>query len=446
MRANPMTRLLLPLLCAAAAHAQDSLDVKYKGAAWFQLGRVMHSTDSLVNGGPPNNMNGNMIQAAGVQMASAAKFGPNWEGGMGMGFLQSHNARGDISVANTWYATWGTFVSEARVTYNNAFTETQKLQLNFGFFNYNYNPEVKDLGLYLLRGYVYPGAPVSGFEARGTTPGANIFGAMASYTLGAFKNDFLVISETENRPHFDVSLADVITWKPSPAFDLAVGANLYRVLPRNEANNSPKKGCTNTMATYSQIDADETEVCIIMDTVGTRVDTIYGSLGGTKLMGRFRLDPKAALGMESDLFGKQDLVLYAELGVLGVKDYRKYYAKIAERMPLMVGFNIPALGLLDKFALEVEYYPSKNMMDYGKAETSYSWVPRTDPSVDNSKDDFKWALYFSKVVQSHIRLSGQVANDHLRMFGPPDIGFVSYAETLTTPKDWYWMLKATYFF
>jgi hypothetical protein len=158
------------------------------------------------------------------------------------------------------------------------------------------------------------------------------------------------------------------------------------------------------------------------------------------------MDPKVMFGFGQELFGKQDLVLYSEVGVFGTKDYRKYYADILRRMPVMVGFNLPAFGFLDKFSLEVEYYASKNMADYGKAETSYSWVPRTEPSVDNARDDWKWALYFSKVVQSHIRLSGQVANDHLRMFGPPDIGFVSYAETLTTPKDWYWMLKATYFF
>jgi hypothetical protein len=162
-------------------------------------------------------------------------------------------------------------------------------------------------------------------------------------------------------------------------------------------------------------------------------------------MARFRLDPKVLLGLEG-AFGKQDLVFYGEAAVLGLKDYRKYYADIKRRIPVMIGFNIPAFGLLDKFAFEAEYYASKNMLDYGKAETSYSWVPRTDPNADNARDDLKWSLYFSKVVQGHIRISGQVANDHLRMFGPPDIGFTSYAETLTTPKDWYWMLKSTYFF
>lgn len=452
MRLKPQILLVAALSVAGAIAAQDTLDVKYKGAAWFQFGSVGHSTDSLVNGGGSNNMNGNWIEAAGVQVGSTAKFSPRWEGAMGMGALQTHNARGDVSVANNLYTYWTTFVSEARLTYTDAFTENQKLQFNLGFFPYNYNPDVKDLGLYLLRGYVYPGTPVSGFEARHTTAAANIFGGMASYSLGGLKYDALLISETDNRPYFDLSLANVLTWKASPAFEVGAGVNFYRAIPRIKKNDTPGAGCKNVVGGYTQIDPDDNEVCYILDTIsvdtaaGTaQVDTINGSMQGTKLMGRFRLDPKALFGMDGP-WGKQDLVLYGEVGVLGLTDYKKYYDDIKRRMPVMVGFNIPALGLLDKFSLEVEYYASKNMADYGKAEADYSWVPRVSPDVDNAKDDWKWSLYFSRVMLGHLRLSGQVANDHLRMFGPPDIGFTSYAETLTTPKDWYWMLKTTYFF
>lgn len=451
MRQRTATPLAFLLLCAGMARPQDPSEVKYRAAAWFQTGRVMHSTDSLVNGGSSNNMNGNWIEAAGVQVGSTARFGPFWEGAMGMGVLQSHNARGDIGVANNWYPTWATFVSEARIGYSRPLTGSDRLQLNFGYFPYNYNPEVKDLGLYLLRGPVYPGTPISGFEARHTTPAANIFGAMAGYSAGPIRNDLLIISETDSRPYFDMSVADVVSLQLGTALQLGAGINLYRVLPRVKEHNSPGRGCRNVMSTYSQIDPEENEVCYILDTIsvdtaaGTAVvDTALGSISGTKLMGRFRLDPKLLFGMDG--MGKQDLVVYGEVALLGTRNRPKYYDNALRRMPVMLGVNLPAWGWLDKFALEVEYYASKNMADYGKMETSYSWVPRTDPTVDNGRDDWKWALYFSKVVKGHLRLSGQVANDHLRMFGPPDIGFTSYAETLTTPKDWYWMLKSTYFF
>lgn len=432
------------------ALAQAEPQVKYKAAAWFQLGRVMHSTDSLVNGGSPNNMNGNLIEAVGMVLGSTAKISDHWEGAMGMGVLQAHNARGDISVANNWYPTWGTFVSEARVSYSQTLGENRALQFHLGYFPYNYNPEAKDLGLYLLRGPVYPGTPISGFEARHTTSAANIFGAMAGFSQGTFKNDLLLLSETEVRPYFDFSVADVVAWQVFPALQLGAGVNFYRVLPRVREHNFPKRGCKNTMSTYSQIDPDESEVCVVLDTLSidpetgeAKVDTVLGSISGTKVMARFRLDAKQIFAWEG--LGKQDWVLYGEAALLGTKNYAKYYDKPLRRIPVMLGLNLPAWGWLDKFSLEVEYYASKNMADYGKMETSYSWVPRTDPSVNNARDDWKWALYFSKVVQGNLRLSGQVANDHLRMFGPPDIGFISYAETLTTPKDWYWMLKATYF-
>lgn len=448
MRISP-SFLVLALLAAAAG--QDAPAVLYKGAAFVQAGYVAHSTDSLANGGPPNNMNGNWIQAMGVILSSTTALGPHWEGGMGLGVMQSHNARGDVSVANNWYPTWGTFVSEARLTYSRDIGDDARVRANLGYFPYNYNPEARDLGAYLLRGYVYPGAPVSGFEAKGTTGAANIFGAMGGFEYGAIRNDLLLISETENRPYFDFSIADVLTWKAGEALELGAGINLYRVLPRKRKNTSPGKDCNNVISGYTQIDPGDNEVCYILDTLsadtlaGTAVvDTVLGSLAGTKLMGRFRLDLKSLFGLDG--FGKQDLVLYGEAAVLGLKDYPKYYSDIRRRIPVMLGFNLPAFGWLDKLDVEAEYYGSRNLADYGKAEADYSWVPRPAPDLDNSRDDWKWSLYFSKVILGHLRISGQVANDHLRMFGPPDIGFMSYAETLTAPRDWYWMLKSSWFF
>ncbi len=451
MRPKPCILIAAILSLAGWGRAQDSVEVKYKGAAWLQFGRVEHSTDSLSNGGPPNNMNKNWIQAAGVQVSATAKISPEWDGGMGMFALQTHNARGDVSVANNYYPYWVTGLSEARITYSLTVAPNQKFQANLGYFNYNYNPEVKDLGLYLLRGYVYPGAPVSSFEAKHTTPAANIFGAMTSYSIGGLKDDLLLISETEDRPYFDFSVADVLSWQATPALQLGVGVNFYRALPRNGKYTSPTKSCANNTGAYQQIDNSNTQICYELDTLSIDtvahtavVDTVLGSLAGTKLMGRFRYDPKAALGLES--LGKQDLVLYGEVGVLGLKNYPKYYKSIKERTPIMLGLNLPAWGYLDKFSLEVEYYGSKNSPDVGNSELSYSWVPRQVPGVNFTRDNFKWAFYFSKVVAGHLRLSGQVADDHLRMFGPPDIGYTSWAESLTTPKDWYWMLKSTYFF
>jgi hypothetical protein len=178
------------------------------------------------------------------------------------------------------------------------------------------------------------------------------------------------------------------------------------------------------------------------------VDTVTGSLQGTKAMARFRFDPKALFGLSSLgplTFGKQDLALYGEAAVIGFQNYPKHYEKLSERIPVMMGFNLPAFGLLDRLALEVEHYGTRNHSDYGKTETYYAWTPRVVP-VNTARDDWKWSLYATRVLAGNLRLSGQVANDHLRTFGPPSLGTTTYAEALTTPRDWYWMLRLTAFF
>jgi hypothetical protein len=436
---------------AAVPVVQSEIPVTFKGAAWMQFGRIEHSSDRVTNG-PYNNFNQNWQQAAGMQISSSAVLAPGWNGAFGIGTAMGHNARGDVSVANNWYPTWNTFVSEARLTHNRDFGDA-KAQWTIGFFPYNYNPEVRNLGLYLLRGNSYPGVLLSGFEARHVSPAANIFGTWGRITRGNFTNDLLVISETDLRPYFDVSVANVVTWQAHPSLQLGAGVNLYRVLPRNGRFNSPGKHCDNTYSNYTQIDPTtaEGDNCAIFDTTSVdtvahtaTVDTVTGSLQSTKVMGRFRFDPKTLFGIGTP-FGKQDLVLYGEAALIGFKNYPKYYEKASERMPMMLGLNLPAFGWLDRFALEVEYFGSKNYSDYGKTETYYAWTPRVVP-VNTARDDWKWSLYASRVVAGNLRLSGQVANDHLRTFGAPDLGYTTYAEALSTPRDWYWMLKLTAFF
>ena len=311
--------------------------------------------------------------------------------------------------------------------------------LALGNFGYGYNPDVKNLGQYLLRGYVYPGDILPGF--------GNVVGGVASYQAGAFKNDFIVKSENEHRPVYDVSVADVVTWTVTDGFELGAGVNFYRVWRSNDAFANKNNDCP----------IADGEQCYILDSVGfdagtntTIYDTISGSLSGTKLMARFSLDPKKLLGLNGiggRSFGKSDLVLYGEAAVLGLTDYPKYYDDILRRIPVMVGINFPMLGYLDHLSLEVEYYASKNFSDINYTGQSGAWLPLTDfPAdiADKKRDDWKWSVNASKVIFGNLQLSGQVASDHLRPGGSnhnPN-GF----EAMSTPKDWYWTAKLAYFF
>lgn len=432
--ANPILLGALLLTTAATSGAQEApaapAGVQFSGAGWFQFGRVEHSSDAI-----PNNINSydkNWMQTSGVNIGGLLKIDEHWEGAMGLGIVQVHLIRGARSNGN-WYAFFAPFVSEARVTYSTPlFGETDKLQVTAGLFSYGYNPQAHNLGQYLLRGYVYPGALVSGF--------GNIQGAMASYRKGGFKNDLILKSEVEDKPQFDFSLADVVSYEVLPGLELGAGVNFYRLMPQDSRMTSPGRDCESGLGPYAG--ADQRNPCYVVDTTGATPDTVTGSLAGTKLMARFSFDPKKVFGLGGP-WGKNDLVLYGEAALLGVKDYPVYYEDPARRMPVMLGFNVPTLGFIDRLSVEVEYYASKNSSDNLAAQNG-TWIPAINPNVDNARDDWKWSVQASKVVVGNLALSVQVANDHTRLGGSHDLA--TGVEAFTTPQDWYWTGKLAYFF
>jgi len=155
-------------------------------------------------------------------------------------------------------------------------------------------------------------------------------------------------------------------------------------------------------------------------------------------MARFRIDPKAWFG---EIPG-DELVLYGELAVLGTKSYPVFYDDIKRRIPVMVGFNFPT-GHLFNLSAEVEYYASKNSSDNLPPQNG-SWLPAGSPGPNPKRDDYKWSVNASKVVFGNMFLGLQVADDHLRVGGTHNTA--TGQEVLQTPQDWYWAMKAAYFF
>ena len=457
--------ILLAVLClAAAAWAADEMAVQYHGAGWIQFGRVENSSDTLSNQNLAEyNFNKNWIQNTGGQITAVGKISANWEGGLGLGAVQVSNSRGSLAGAHTWSNGWNPFVTEARMTYSQPLGDKDKFQLTLGSFPYTYNPDTKNLGLYLTRGQVYPGTLISGFETKHIQPtAASQVGALARMQMGGLQNDLLLNSETETKPYFDFSLADIAGYQVTPWLQIGVGVNFYRLIPQNSRVTSPDVSCALDAEWSASNLADESDRCYIPDTVkadtgivrdslgNPQINAITGSMSGTKLMARFHFDPKLLFGWSgigTRAFGKNDWVLYGEAALLGIKNYPKYYSDRWRRVPVMLGVNLPAFGLLDKFSIEVEYYGSLNYPDYEKAETNASWIPRAPGTgLDNSRNDWKWSLYASRALLGHLRIAGQVANDHLVIPGPPAASDPDWSEALTTPRDWYWMLKLAYFF
>lgn len=403
--------------------AQET-SVALNGAGWVQFGRVERSEINDI----ANDYNKNWFQSNGAQVGLTARFDEHWEGGLALGVVGTHLARGSRGQASLWYPFWAPYVGEARVTYGRPAGEG-RFSLTMGLFGYDYNPDTKNLGEYLLQGYVYPGAIVSGF--------GNVFGFLARFQKGGFRNDLILKSETEDNPRYDLSVADVLTYSVRPGVELGAGVNFYRLIANDPDLTTPGPVCPGPFYAGT---------CHVIDTTGGANDTITGSLAGTKLMARFRIDPKALFGMTGvggRAWGDLDWVLYGEAALLGVKNYPVVYEDPLRRIPVMVGVNLPILGLLDYLSVEVEYYASKNSSD-NRPATFGSWVPAQFDPADKARDDWKWSVNASRTLFGNTQFMAQVANDHLRPGGTHNSP--AGTEALTTPKDWHWNFKVAYFF
>ncbi len=435
---GPVSVGLALLLALGTNLVRAEENVEFHGAGWLQMGRVEKSFTSSKH--TDNDYNKNWMQNAGGVFNVAVKDDGNWDAAFGMGVVQVHLARGNRSNTQIWYPFWVPFLTEAKVTYKSSlFTADDKLSITLGEFQFKYNSDIKDLGLYLLKGYVYPGAiqSVSGnMEGMLSTDGI-----LVDYQKGSFKNDLILKLETDDKPLYDLSIADIVKYQVSSGFELGFGVNFYRAFAQNKKLTSPSKTCSESNDLGPYANQGQKNACFIVDTTGTVPDTITGSLAGTKLMGMFRFDPKTFL--TSSIFGKNDLVLYGEAALIGVKDYKVVYAKKSERIPVMIGFNFPTFGFLEYLSGEFEYYGSKNFNDNLVAQNG-SWVPGYDPEFNPTRDNIKYSVSMAKVLGGHIFLWGQVANDHLRLGGTHNVA--AGHEVTSTLVDWYWSTKIAYFF
>jgi len=415
----------------------DDIETTFGGAGWLQMGRIQKSWIDPSNPNINNNYNKNWMQDAGAVLNVNAKISENWAGALELGTIQVHLARGAFSQAKKWYPFWVPFVSYANIAYTQ-----NNFNLTIGSFRYSYGPDNKNLGLYLMHGYVYPGAIVSSFLGP-LDPLKTLFGAKATYSIAGLRNDLILNIETADKPLYDISIADYLNYKIIEGIEVGAGVNFYRLIPQNSDATSPSKTCV--LGQYGETCGLEDSTYVfnpITDAIDSLVlDTITGSLAGTKLIARFSFDPKPLLG-GIDALGATDLIFYGEGAILGLKDYSVAYTSISERMPFMLGFNFPTFGLFN-LSGEIEYYTSPNSSDNLAAQNG-SWVPKIEDAFNQSRDDFKWSVNASRVFFGHMILIGQVANDNIRLGGSHDDTSGKVATTI--PTDWYWTTKIAYFF
>jgi hypothetical protein len=215
------------------------------------------------------------------------------------------------------------------------FLTDDTLQLEFGYFPFKYNPQSTNLGEYLFRSGTYPGWLISGFENSIDRP--KLAGVHVGHVFGSdfrVQQDLIVNTELDVFPYHDINLAYIVTPSLGRLFDCGFGVELARLIAVD-----PRKTTIGLDSVYRN--RYDPKIGYIDTASG---DTIRYTFRGTKLMGRAMLDIKAMIetvaGTQS-FFGKEDLKVYGEAAVLGVKNYPGWYANRQDRLPVMVGMNWP---------------------------------------------------------------------------------------------------------
>ena len=475
--------LLSAAMLMAAANSYAAGDVAYQvqGQGWMDIGRIMGAADTLSYPTRPGNtikLQGNGLQSLGAQLTLTAGFTGNLEAAFGFGVQKANHALGDGANAFLAISLFQEYLTQSRLTWYQGERAAPSLSLTLGNFPYKYHPDVKNLGLYLLRGPVYPGILMGGFgDFAADTSKSTLLGLRAHQSAGNFSQDLLLNNEREVPPTLDWSLAYVARYRAFGALEMGAGVNFYRLIPYDSRLETPGHFSDATLA-FRKADYIETD--------SGSTDTVFFTHQGTKLMAMFSLDLKPLFGIGAE--GSDDWKLYGEAAVLGVRDYGKAYGDMARRIPVMAGFNFPGFGFVDHASLEVEYYgalyrndlvrvgnnnvvadwtrqahpiPSPKppaAADYG-IDAQGNWVNRSGDTVNVNgtaqdmghltADDWKWSFYADKTVSEHISFIGQIANDHYRP-RPIATGLINSeggtAEAFASPRDWYFMLRIGYFF
>lgn len=425
---------------ASAAGVETSI----QGGAAFSMGYIVNSSDTS-----GLNYNGNRLQTVGAQFLLKSRLSPNLLISTGLGIVERHFPSGNIgNSGGRTYFVWSPYLVNADFNYTWWDSEDSKLSLSGGYFPYSYNPDVKNLGLYLMRGPVYPGILLSGFETKHTRPAANTLGLRLNHKLGGFEHDLIFNSETETFPLFDISPAYIASMKLGSGFRFGAGVNMLHLISVDKRLTSPDTLASDGSDAGNNGDPFS-RTNIYVDT--SAKDTTFISFAGTKVMANFSFDPKAFF--PQGILGPEDLKLYAEIAVIGLnttEPYKALYGDLKRRMPVMVGLNLPAFKLLDHLSLEVEWYSAQIKDDLSRFQAStgnfYSPIPVPNTAKLNlARDDWKWSLHAERKV-GQIRFSAQVANDHSRPGGTLTSPSSEWSAYFVTPQDWYWMAKLGFFF
>lgn len=429
----------------------------------------------------------------GAYLIQSAQANENLAFDVGIGGVFEYQKREIISSqwGGTQYKAFFVGPAVADIRYGGAARDGQGFGLTFGMFNYKYNPDANNLGEYLFRSGAYPGWVTSGGFWFVNNTAVQLQAMKASYGAGNLTADLIMLTETSMPSLYDLSLAAVVGYKVADGLlDVGAGINYKHMIPvkpshterhhisnayfeKNNhtyiANDQTYLERSNFFARLAKEDSAQAAKWTTMATaVKDTADSVfawnqapaanginykYWTQSGLIAMVRASLDLKKLF--DADFFGAQDLRLYFEGAILGVKNYPIYYTKIAERMPLMAGFNVPTFKALDLLSVQVEYYKSPYLNSYGQLVEYNAATPQhilgnnevrssTEYGDITKKDDLSWSVVAKKTFGGAASITAQVARDHIRTVSIESWTAPEPTQVLGHPSDWYWMLQFGY--
>lgn len=504
-------RLAMSLLWAGAtllgwAHAGEALDVKMKPLQFGALQEFGIIKKGLLVSTPVSEMKDEWVDHFGTFFVQEASINNRLvvKGGLAGIFQFPKPEKSQEQYGGSQYKVFYIGPSVAEAMYHFGGTENSMLSFGGGMFPFEYNPDANNLGEYLFRSGPYPSFIMTGGNG-GLTAIGDQFSVLQGFRshahIGNFNADMLLTTETGLPPLYDWSLAFVASYQIADGLlDLGAGVNFKRLIQidakktsvRDLENSYFQKGnawysgdarnYTNPASFISDLadtayakntksdsvvgdglKAQSLKLSSIADSLveggpwldaktGLVPGASYYTPAGTMVMARVAVDFKKLFN--ADFFGPNDLRLYGEIALLGIKNYPVYYKKMTERMPMMVGFNVPGFHLLDLISVQMEYYNSPNLNNtstIGAHNWAIPFIPDRGASIFSkkafndlsTKDNYSWSVLARKKILSTLNLNVQVARDHMRTVGTDWFYGSRFEpnEILHKTSSWYWMFQ-----
>ena len=416
----------------------DGIDVKLtpSGYASFGLGQIVRSggADNYLQdytGTPQTNhlliqeiFTGFNLETSFNPLPITANFGIEMKT-----FDQTPRDISDKDYGVSQRLTYFPYLTRADFTYSCG----KMFNIDAGYFPFKYNADSRNLGEYLFRTGTYPQYIITNFDF----PMARLAGLLVNGSpFEGLTWDAILNMNTDWNTLGNLNFTAIASYKPVKAFEFGAGVQFANFLVANS-------GLTHPMQPSLADGGDPADMYL-----SSPGDTETYTFAGTKIMARLSFDPKEVLPWEAQrVFGENDLKIYSEAAILGVKNYpasigknsaditstgpNSYdtlpttdYSDLWKRVPVMVGFNFPTFKLLDVLSVEGEWFGS----DHPNSTDAYSSLGTPDGSVfvgnaggtsnypyaDSAKDHWKWSVYARKTIKGHFSVTGQIASDHYR--------------------------------